>query len=66
MDSVQTKFKQCPFCKEEDNADVFPDSDSDSIMGRQCEYFVECESCGANGPLCATEQEATIAWNSWK
>ena len=27
-------------------------------------FFVECEDCGAHGPICSTEEEAILRWNS--
>ena len=47
-------IKECPFCF---SGDVFIHHVNDS-------FFVECDTCGATGPLYEMELEAIEVWNA--
>lgn len=52
-------FKHCPFCWSTDTAFVIaPVPHSDLI-----EYYVECHSCKATGPLVTSSKRAVELWN---
>lgn len=45
-------IKPCPFCR------------SDEVEAEYlCAHYVACDSCGAMGPGCATEEAAIAMWN---
>ena len=44
----------CPFCREEQHLKITKGADS---------YWVECDSCGADGPMRDLPNEAIEAWN---
>lgn len=59
-------FQQCIWCSAtEDNLSI-QDSKLMSQNGDldQHRYSVNCEQCGARGPLCKTQEEAIIVWNT--
>jgi len=55
------KLEPCPFCQSADVSLSYSTNLSGDIDGR----FVECENCGASGPICdSTTVEAITAWNT--
>lgn len=48
------KLKPCPFCGEDEDLAVLPDS---------VYYSVNCESCGTIGPAELKPEYAVAAWN---
>lgn len=53
-----TELEPCPFCQK--TAFLVGDSDRTYHIAA---YWVECDDCGARGPLCGAEEEATASWN---
>ena len=47
--------KPCPFCAEK-NVSL--------EKGRENKVHLECENCGARGPLCASWEHAVEVWNT--
>jgi len=47
----------CPFCGDDD-----PLVQADSSGGR-VDYYVECGSCRAQGPVASSDEEAIRLWN---
>jgi Lar family restriction alleviation protein len=58
MQRITTTFEMdvesCPFCGEEQDLKITKGVDS---------YWVECNSCGADGPLRDLPNEAIEIWN---
>lgn len=51
---MNEKLKPCPFCGEEDNL---------TMSSGEGMYWMECESCGARGPVEYARKTARKNWN---
>lgn len=47
------ELKRCPFCRSTDL----------SVAGGLNMHYVDCNTCGAQGPTGSTEDTAVAAWN---
>ena len=52
------ELKPCPFCGRIDTLGTDSYKDSGRLW-----YFVKCEECICDGPVCCGEKEAIEAWN---
>ena len=62
------QLKSCPWCKSKD-IEIRPRScistDVEKRFGsRSIHKYMQCQSCGASGPDCYSEEEAVAAWNT--
>jgi hypothetical protein len=56
------QLSPCPFCSHE----IF-ETHSDQCENKDGTYeywFVQCQKCLTEGPLCKTEEDAKLAWNT--